>query len=804
MTDPRKPGEGSTSGPVGTASEPIVPWIAAEQHEVLVGSRRAAEGTRRRPRSRLRRSQVSQRAGMAFVAAAGLSGVATVGSATGASAVDRLLRGGLAALLTAAAMTAPTWAIVVLATSAGALGLTAGPLAATSGMAALVLALLLAWKEEGLDRHLLKAACSALAVTALLRVPGGPLGATAAATGALVGLTALSGRRGRSRRWRRRVALAAAGALGLGALATVLGAVAGLTARSSFERSSTSVATALSAARGGDSEDAAESARAAVADLRQARSSVRTWWARPGWAVPVVGAHLRAADQVSASAAPAVEAAASSAGALRADVLRPSAGRLDLARLSAAEPELVRLSKALRTAGRGADEARSPWLAAPLQRRLDRYDTELTGVTVAADRSLLAVRALPGLLGRDRPTRWFVAIANPAEARELGGFVGEYAILVADQGSLRLDRSGGVRDIGAYLEGRNLGSLDLPRRYVSQKPEVYWQNLTGYPDMPTVASTARVLWDQVAPGMPLDGVVYVDPHGLAALLRLTGPVQAPEPLGTLSAANAAQVLLSDQYARLSVPDQLQRKDILQQVAKSTFTALSTAPLPAPAAVGEALGPAVRGGHLLATSFSPEGQQLFDEIGLDGRLPAAVGGDLASLRTSNLLENKLDAHLRRSVRYRAVVNPGDGSVTATATIELRSDATAELTDYVAGNTRGLPKGTHLIEVAWYSGLGLTSMEVDGRAASATSDRDRGWWTHSSGVQIPPGGSTTVVLHLAGKLAATAPYRLAVAPQASVHDDSYVVEVVGSAGWTARPVSQPRQGERDEVLVQMQRR
>jgi len=663
----------------------------------------------------------------------------------------------------------------------------------------LLLALVLVWRQDR-DRHLLKTASGALAAVALLRAPGGALGMTAAATGALGALVVVSGLRHR-RRWRRRATFATLGLLGFGVVATALGALAGLGALSSFERSSDVVADALSAARAGDSTQAANSARLAVVDLERARSSVRAWWVRPAWAVPIVGAHLRAADRVASSAAPAVQAAAGSAGALRVDVLRPEVGRLNLDRLGAAEPELLGLSNALHAAQRSSSGGRSPWLLPPLQDRLRLYDAQLAEVTAAADRTLLAVRTLPGLLGRDRPTRWFVAVANPAESRELGGSVNDYAVVVADQGSLRLERSGGVLDIGAYVEGRNLDGVDLPARYLSQRPEVYWQNLAGYPDLPTAASAARALWDQVAPGSPLDGVIYVDPHGLAALLRLTGPVTVSEPLGVLDAGNAAQLLLSDQYARFD--DQVERKDALHEVAGATFSALSTARLPGPGAIADALAPAVRGGHLAVTSFSVDGQRLLDDVGAGGRLPAADGGDLASLRTSNLLENKLEAHVRRSVRYRAVVDPGTGRVEATVSIELRSDATADLPDYVAANRRGLPKGTDLLEVAWYSGLGLESMEVDGRSVKATSDRERGWWTHSAGVEVPPGGSTTVVLRLAGDLGATQPYRLAVAPQAAAHDDSYVIEVVGSRGWTAGEVRQPETARRDDLSVTMRR-
>ena len=735
-----------------------------------------------------------------MVAAAGLSGVATVGSATGAPTIDRMLRGGLAAAVTAAAMTAPTWAILVLAGGAAGLGWTGGPLAAGCGTASLALAVVLAWKED-VDRHLLKAASAALATAALLRVPGGVLGATAAASGALALLTVLTGLRRGRRRWRRRAALAAAAVVGLGAVATVLGVLAGLDARSSFERSSSQVAAALSAAQAGDAPQAAASARAATADLRRARSAVGAWWARPAWAVPVVGAHLRAAERVAGSAGPAVEAAAASADALRLDVLRPESGRLDLDRIAAAAPELDRLNATLDTAERGAAQARSPWLAAPLQTRLQRYDTELAGVSVTAHRAQLAVRSLPALLGRDRPTRWLIAVASPAETRELGGFFGEYVVMVADRGALRLERSGSVAELGTSVGGRNLQGVDLPDRFRSQKPELFWQNVTGYPDLPTVAITARSLWDQVAPGSPLDGVGYIDPHGLAALLRITGPVTAP-PLGTLTADNAAQLLLVDQYALFTA--QVQRKDALNDASRSIFNALSTLPLPAPSVVGAALSPAVRGGHLAATSFSAEGQELFDQVGASGRLPVSDGGDLASLRTTNLAENKLDAHLRRSVRYQAVVDPADRQVRATATIELRSDATTTLPDYVAANRRGLPKATNLLEVAWYSGLPLEAIEVDGRPVTATSDRERGWWTHSTTVAVPAGGATTVTLRLAGPLTGTRPYRLAVDPQAASTDDRYAVEVVGAGGWVPGPFLQPTPGRRSDLLVPMRRR
>ena len=736
-----------------------------------------------------------------LVAGAAASGLATAGSATGVAVMDRLLRGGLAALVAAAAMTAPTGPVVILATGAAALGLTAGPLGAGAGGAALLLSLVLVLVEK-VDRHVLKAGVGALSVTALLRAPGGPLGLTAAATAGLVGLIVVTGMVEGPARWRRRVRLATVCLLGLVGAGVAIGGVAGLMARSSFERSSDQTGRALAAARAGDSPKAAASARSAADDLHEARSVLGAWWARPAWTVPVVGAHLRAGDEVARSAGPAVEAAAVSADSLRLEALRPSAGRLDLERLEAAEPDLARLSEALHAAQRGARRARSPWLVGPLQERLDRYEAQLSSLSATSDRALLAVHAVPRLLGGERPTRWFVAVATPAETRELGGCVCDYAIVTADRGAIRLDRAGSVTEIGSHQAGRSLAGIDLPKRYVGQRPEVHWQNLSGYPDLPTVAGAARVLWDQAAPGSPIDVVAYVDPHGLAALLRLTGPVAVPPPLDRLTAENAPQLLLKDQYERILVSEE--RKDALHGATAAVFTALTAAPLPGPAAVGAALGPAVRGGHLLATSFDPASQRLFDEIQASGRLPIPDGRDLASLRTSNQVENKLDAYLRRSVSYQAAVDPDAARVEATAAIRLWNEATADLPDYAAGNRKGLPKGTNGVAVAWYSGLPLESVEVDGRATPVDSTLERGWWTHTVSVTLPPGSEVTVVFRLAGGLASTRPYRLSVSPQAGVFDDPYVVEVTGRGGWAAGTVPALPPGRPADLVIPLEDR
>jgi len=60
---------------------------------------------------------------------------------------------------------------------------------------------------------------------------------------------------------------------------------------------------------------------------------------------------------------------------------------------------------------------------------------------------------------------------------------------------------------------------------------------------------------------------------------------------------------------------------------------------------------------------------------------------------------------------------------------------------------------------------------------------------------------VVVRLGGRLAATHPYRLALAPQASAEDDLYTVEVTGRNGWKAGTVGPPPAGKRTDLVVPM---
>ena len=148
---------------------------------------------------------------------------------------------------------------------------------------------------------------------------------------------------------------------------------------------------------------------------------------------------------------------------------------------------------------------------------------------------------------------------------------------------------------------------------------------------------------------------------------------------------------------------------------------------------------------------------------------------------NAAGNKLDAYLRRSVRYEAKIDEDSGAIQANATVVLRNEAPARgLTEYVAGNQVGLPNATNRMYLSVYSPLRLAAAEVDGNAWPMESEQERGWWVYSTYVNIPPGDELDVKLSLIGEVPDGETYRFVLRPQALAFPDVTSVRVRGSGG------------------------
>ncbi|MCU1483712.1 MAG: hypothetical protein JWN67_458 [Actinomycetia bacterium] len=532
----------------------------------------------------------------------------------------------------------------------------------------------------------------------------------------------------------------------------------------------------LTAVRAGDTDVAAERFQVAADSISKARRPLESWWARPALAVPGLAQQLRTARAVLASADEVARSGARTARTANPDRLQPTDGRIDLAELATFAAPLHDLTSSLVSARRTLGRTSTSWTVAPLRDRVAELAHRLDGATADARRAGQAVEVLPRLLGAGGQRRYLLAVMTPAELRSAGGLMGNWGILTATNGALSLERFGRVAEL---FDARPF-HLHVNDEFDARYLDLYHlttapQNLTASPDLPTDAIAMAQVLDQAGVGH-IDGVIALDPYAMAALLRLTGPLAVegwPEPF---SEANAARVLLFDQYAH---PDDPNRPELLAQASRTLFDRLTHGALPSSGAIVDAMGPQVDGRHLQFASFDPALRPFLRDVGLERPLRAPAV-DAVHVTTTSGSSTKLAWYLRRSIRYDLRVDARTGESRATVTVTLRNTApTSGLTSsYYHDTELHLAVGEDIQLTSLLTPLEATTVTIDGVAVDHLTGIEQGLNAYEGFAHLAAGGSATVVFTLRGELPIQrGRYQLELHRQPTVAPDDLTVVVNG---------------------------
>ena len=539
----------------------------------------------------------------------------------------------------------------------------------------------------------------------------------------------------------------------------------------------------MAAARVADDDLAAVKFEQAARSLDAADSTLSSWFAAPARALPVIGPHLDAVGSLAAQASEVAEVTSVAAYEADIDSLQFVDGRLDPEAVAAMAEPLSRVRDALDRMADEVEAARSPWLVTEVSSRIDRLDAQVRDAVPDARTAHTAVSIAPKLLGADRPMRYLVLFTTPVEARGRTGFPGNYAELVLDDGALTMPVFGRIGELAPADPGaaRTLeGSPELVARYGRFDVAATWQNLTMTVDFPSLVQAAAELYPQSG-GQPIDGVLSVDPAGLASVMHYTGPVDVAGLPVPLTAANAERYLLFDQYVQFE-DDTDERVDMLETVARTTFDRLTLADLPGPREVAEHIDKAFDGGHIQFATIDPTSGDVLHDWGLTGALdPVQDRADSVTVTTANAAGNKIDLFLHRRENYDVQWDPATGAVTSTLRLTLENTAPASgLPDYVIGNPIGLPTGTNRSFVSIYSPLALEAARLGDEPVALQSEVEAGRNVYSVFVDIPPGGAVDLELDLSGTIEGRR-YQLDLPVQAFANPDeiAVTVEVAGGA-------------------------
>jgi hypothetical protein len=704
------------------------------------------------------------------VAVLAVAGAVVAGSAgarpSGSPAADMVLLAAAGALSTASAAWAPWWLVVV---ACGAVA----PLAPSTtvfaiGCGGVVMAVLGGLRPDRLPEPQAAAFVTTLVVLRDARL-GWFYGDTALVAVVAVGTLTVAGLAVLSDRTRRLAA--AAGVVVVGASLVVLGATAaaGLRSRAVLRDAAGDVRAGINALEDGD----VAAARVRFVSARSAFHLVADRLdgplVRPARALPLAGKYTAAADGVLERAASLTDAALALLDELDTARLGLGVSQIDLPQLRVVAREIRDVRAEMDQLVDELDALDAPWMATAVSRRSGTAAEELRDGIDRLGQVLAGVDAAPAWLGADGPRRYVVMFTTPAEARGLGGFMGNFAEITVESGRIRMTRFGRTVDlnVGGDPASRRISGLEdflgVYGRFGFREPETgitapdVWSNVTMSPDFPTVATLVDELYPQSG-GQAVDGVVLMDVYTLADLLRFTGPVIVEGVAEPVTAETAADFLLRRQYELFDPADQTGRVDALETMARTMVERLlggSTTDVSRMVAV---LAPRVEQRRLMLWLDDPAEEQVLDRLGVAGALPAirdddgAIASDGIGLVVNNAVANKIDVFLRRSLQYRATVDPATGAVDARATVTLANDAPAQgLPPYVIGNTIGAPPGTNRMYLSLYTPLDLVWVTEDGALATLGRAEERGWNVYSTYVTLEPGSSVTLEVALRGTVA-----------------------------------------------------
>lgn len=425
---------------------------------------------------------------------------------------------------------------------------------------------------------------------------------------------------------------------------------------------------------------------------------------------------------------------------------------------------LDRVQAALRVAGDEAQTAATAtgtgtrgFLIPPVGNALNVVRDE----TASASRRLLVAakgaEVASILLGRDKPQAFFLAVENNAESRATGGVITNWGLLRSDKGVVKLEdfrREDDLDNLRLALPRDLRGPADYVRRYSQFAVARDWHNINLTPDFPTAASVIADQYEQASRNH-VDGVISVDPVGLASLLRLTGPISVaawPEPI---TADNVVRITLRDEYEEFAGnPTEAQRERFLGDIAAEVWRRFSTGGFGSAEALSQTLARAVSAGHMKMWTSAKDPQAFFEKVGASGRVRTDAS-DAVLVTTQNASGNKVDYYLHRKLEYNVRVldkRAGSADVRSTLRVTLRNDAPSSgLARYAIGPFDDRFKaGENRTYFTAYSPLILRQATVGTEPLAMQVAPELGRYAYSAFVSIPPGETRTIELTLSGSL------------------------------------------------------
>lgn len=465
----------------------------------------------------------------------------------------------------------------------------------------------------------------------------------------------------------------------------------------------------------GDTEQAERILAALQENTEKARTHTDGFLWSAAAKIPFVGDNLGAvtvaSDALDAITQDALPPVVSTATALDSDLFKPVNGVFPLETFAQLVDPVTTAADVLTEQRARIDAIDAGSLLGPVQGPIEELQEKVGTAESAASAAARAMRLAPGMLGANGPRTYLVMFQNNAESRSLGGIPGSIAIVRAEGGRLSFDDTYSYTDIGTYEQD----VIPIAEDEASTFGTTIARDLrdtTLTPDFTRAAQFAKGIVETKF-GVPISGVLSVDPVALSYALDGTGPVALPE--GTvLTADNAVTTLLSSVYARF--PDPEDQDTFFSLAAQTVFSTVLGGQGDYRKTL-EGLTDAVDEHRVLMWSADAAEQAELAETPLAGLLPQGGANPQFGVYINDATSSKMQFYLRWDSTVDAVRCLEDDRQELELTVKLNSTAPADaalLPPYIVGNGRFADVGTQQVNlrIATPSGSTVESLEVDG--------------------------------------------------------------------------------------------
>ena len=297
------------------------------------------------------------------------------------------------------------------------------------------------------------------------------------------------------------------------------------------------------------------------------------------------------------------------------------------------------------------------------------------------------LKVAPILLGLERPHTWLLLMQNGAEARATGGLIGATGLLRADGGRLTLTRI----EPNDVLASTSLSPEEAEAIVSSSRTrDLYGSDLTRILDVnqsPNFAITAKVAMqlERKVHGVTHDGVIAMDEHTMADLMKISGPVRIGST--TVTADSAVKFITRDIYTPfIGKPTEqaVREKDrTLATLVRAVFSQISRG-TSSPTKLARVVAAAAADGRISLWSADVNEQALIGLTSIGNTTENPNRPDIQAV-IINGGGNKLEAYIQAHVQYSrgtCLTNRAAREARLRVTLDNRAPSSG-LPSYVAG-------------------------------------------------------------------------------------------------------------------------